>query len=43
MDLDSKELRINYVNAIATSIIAFVSIIGLILALGEFIDEKFTF
>ncbi len=38
-----KELRINYINAISTSIIAFVSVIGLILALAQFIDDKFTF
>ena len=38
-----KELRINYINAISTSIIAFVSVIGLILALAQFIDAQFTF
>lgn len=43
LDHKEKELRINYVNAISTSLIAFVSVIGLILALAQFIDDKFTF
>lgn len=40
--VSGKEFRINYINAISTSVLAFAGVIGLILALAEFIGNKST-
>lgn len=41
MDQDkTKELKINFVTALSTAVLAFIGVIGLILALAQFVEAK---